>query len=649
MAKALRATRWERALVLLTGIGVAVVIIVALSWAQVVLMPVALAIFFTFLLSPVVTMLQQWMVGRITAVAIATTLTFLVVGCVFWITVSQISSLVTELPTTNYGATFMKKVDRLRSRMNGPLWERLESTLDNVNHTPVPATAEPPSDDTTNPVRTPVVTPVVVNQSDPLWMRFLAALFRPTLETLGQFGLTAVLVIFMLLKREDFRNRFIRLVGHGRMTVTTKAVDDASQRISRFLLMQFFLTVGYGAVLGVCLAIIGIKYALLWGFIVGMMRYIPYIGAPLTSLFPIALSLGQFDSWWPALIVIALIVGMELITANIIEPRVYGRSIGVSEVALLVSAAFWAFLWGPVGLILSCPLTVCLVVLGKYVPQLEFLAVLLGDEPTLPEDIVYYQRLAAKDQDEAYQVALAAAETQPLDQLYDKLVLPALHFASRDRQHDLLDADDVQFIQQATLEVLEELDEQYAARQPKTEEKEPAVPEEAGTKVRILGVPAYDRSDELALEMLRRLLDPNKWDLQIASVEDLTGEVAQQVEDEQSSLICIASLPPGGLAHVRYLCKRLRGRFPHLQIIVGRWGRDEADENQEERLKAAGADRIETTLQATRQHLNGWRPALIAREEDAKDAPSPASRHGDCSTVKQAPLSDKKGAVPVQG
>jgi hypothetical protein len=271
-----------------------------------------------------------------------------------------------------------------------------------------------------------------------------------------------VLVIFMLLKREDLRNRLLRLVGHGRLTVTTKAVDDAGQRISRFLLMQALINGTFGLSLAVGLFLIGVEYAFLWGFLAAILRYIPYLGTWIAAILPITLSLAMFEGWLQPLLVMALFLVIELICNNVLEPRLFGRSMGVSEVALLVVAAFWAFLWGPIGLVLSNPLTVCLVVLGKYVPQLEFFDVLLGDEPALDADVSFYQRLLARDQDEATEIVLTHVQTLGPEQVYDALLVKALCHVRRDREQDQLTDFDEEFILRATGEIVEDLSERHA-------------------------------------------------------------------------------------------------------------------------------------------------------------------------------------------
>ena len=249
-------------------------------------------------------------------------------------------------------------------------------------------------------------TAVVIEPQRAAWMSRMTSFLSPMLEYLGELALAIILVIFMLLKREELRNRIIRLAGQGKIVAATKFVDEAAHRVSRFLLMQAIVNASFGLIFGLGLLLIGVKYALLWGFLGAMLRYLPYIGPYLAVTFPISLSLAMSEGWGTTLMVIGLFLTLELIISNFIEPRLYGQSMGVSEIAMLVSAAFWAFLWGPIGLVLSSPLTVCLVVLGRYIPRLEFLSVLLGDEPALDAGISFYQRLLARDQDEAEDLIL---------------------------------------------------------------------------------------------------------------------------------------------------------------------------------------------------------------------------------------------------
>jgi len=605
---------WQRALIVLAGTGVGVVVIAGLYWAQVVFMPVAVAVYLTFLLSPLVKFLQRRGLGRLVSVLLTVLTTALLIGGLGWVFVRQVSGLVRELPT--YTANINAKIKSLKEK--GAASARLEQMIEDISgelksespaaKSSVPEAAPAPSAQDAQP---PVV---VVQPESPGWVTSLSSYLGRFLEFLGGLGLSLFLAILMLMKREELRNRFIRLVGHGQITHTTKAVDEAGQRISRYLLTQAVVNATFGLTLGLGLFLIGINRALLLGLLAGLLRYVPYIGALISSVLIAALSLAMFATWWQPLLVVGLILALELLTNNVVEPWVYGQSIGVSAVALLVSAAFWAFLWGPVGLMLSGPLTVCLVVLGKYVPRLEFIDVLLGDEPALDADVSFYQRLLARDQDEATQLVLAHAGTSAAEDVYDALLLPALNYVKRDRERDELTEADEQFVLRAMREILEDLGERKASAA--ADQGEPAEPGEKPSlrKVRIFGCPGRDELDALALEMLRQVLDPARWQMEILSVEMLSAELVALAGEKEPPVVCIGALPPGGLAHSRYLCKRLRARLPETRIVVGRWGLKDSAEQDRQQLQDAGADQVETTLLDTRKHLRAWLPVLTNEE-----------------------------------
>jgi predicted PurR-regulated permease PerM len=593
---------------------VGVVVVACLYWAQLVLIPVALAVFLAFLLSPLVAFLERGGLGRIAAVLLVVLLAALLLCGLGWVMTHQIMGLVEALP--EYTENIKGKIKSLRENTRSPAAERLERMVQEItgelqskpaareggaSGKPVPASERPPA--------------VVVQPEGPAWLSRLPSFLGHFAETLGGLALTFVLVIFMLLKREDLRNRLIRLIGHGRLTVTTKAVDDAGQRISRFLVMQVIVNGSFGLALGVGLLLIGVNYALLWGLLAAVLRYIPYIGSSIAALLPITLSLAMFEGWLQPVLVIGLFLVLELVAYNVVEPRLFGQSIGVSEVALLVAAAFWAFLWGPIGLVLSNPLTVCLVVLGKYVPHLGFLEVLLGDEQALDADVSYYQRLLARDQDEAAQLILAQAKTCPPGEVYDKLLVPALNYAKRDRERDDVTEADEQFVLRATREIVEDLGERQTAAAENTGAAQEGTEAPALAKVRVLACPGRDDADALALEMLRQLIDPAKWEVEILSVEMLSAELVALAGEKRPAAVCIGALPPGGLARTRYLCKRLRSCLPHAKIVVGRWGLKGNVEENKERLAEAGADQVETTLLETRDHLNAWLPVFAQGEE----------------------------------
>jgi hypothetical protein len=426
------------------------------------------------------------------------------------------------------------------------------------------------------------------------------------LERLASSGLVIVLVIFMLIQRENLRNRLIRLVGYGRLTITTKALEEAAQRISRYLLMQSIINASFGIAVGIALHLFGLPYAFLWGFLAAVLRFIPYVGPIAAALLPSVLSMAVFPGWtWP-LLVVATIIVLELINNMILEPLLYGESAGVSEVGLLIAVAFWTWLWGPIGLVLSTPLTVCVVVISKYMPQLDFIGILMSDEPVIEPSISYYQRLLAMDQDEAAEIVEEHLASHPKEQIFDDLLIPTLNYAKRDFAFDRMAESEQQFVLQATRQIVEDLDgsapEKASLDAPSTTKATPAVakPEGDTPKVRIMGCPVRDEADELALLMLQQLLDPSHYELEIIADELLAAEIIDQIAEKKPALICLASLPPGGLAQTRYLCKRLRARFPDSKLIVGRWGSRTDNSNV---MTDAGADKIGNKIIETRDHI----------------------------------------------
>ncbi|MCY2994030.1 MAG: AI-2E family transporter [Planctomycetota bacterium] len=616
MAKASAIPGWQLALLILTSTVVGVVVITCLYWARTVFIPVALAVFLAFLLAPLVATLQRHGLRRLPAVILVVILAAAVLGVVVWLVTVEVTNLAGEVP--KYTENIKVKIKSLRHLGQGSVTGRLEKMVQEITgewNLPAPSQGEKSDDQSAFAVSEQPI-PVVLQPESPSWLTRIPILLNPLLETLGGLALALVLVVFMLLQREDLRNRLIRLVGHGQITVMTKALDDAGQRISRFLLMQLVVNGAVGLTVGLGLLALGIEYAFLWGFLAAVFRYVPYIGVWIAAVPPAILSLAMFAGWVQPLLLLGLFLVIELIASNVVEPRLYGRSIGVSEVALLVAAALWAFLWGPIGLVLSSPLTVCLVVLGKYVPQLKFLDVLLGDEPPLDAHVTFYQRLLARDQDEATQLILTQVKVSSPEQVYDDFLVPALNYARRDRERDDLTESDEQFVLQATREILEDLGER---REAATQAEEAIHAEERGhiaapIQLRVLACPAHDQADRLALEMLRQLLDPTKWVVEVAGVELLTADLVAQVAEQAPALVCIGALPPGGLAHTRYLCKKLRARFPAVKIVVGRWGLVGNVQTNREQLQDAGADLTATTLLETRSQLSSLLP-ILAQEQ----------------------------------
>ena len=554
----------------------AALIATALYAAQAVFIPVALAVLLAFLLTPAVNQIQRRGLGRVPSVLLVVLLVFSALAGVAWVMTMQVTGLVDELP--RYRANLRQKVVDLRGAGKGTALDKVQSTAKEVlGELNRPDKSEKPGEE-------PV--PVVVTGHTNFWN------FRTLVEAAASAGLVVVLVVFMLIERHEMRNRLIRLVGFGRLTVTTRALDDAAQRIIRYLLMQSAINASFALAVGLGLLVIGLPYALLWAFLAGLLRFIPYVGTWMAALLPIILSLAVFPSWKQPLLVMALFVILEPLIYLVIEPLLYGHSVGVSQVALLVAVAFWTWLWGPVGLVLATPLTVCLVVLGKYVQELEFISVLMGDEPALEPDISFYQRLLAGDEVEATQIVQTYLRTNALDTVYDAVLISALAHARRDAEHGRLVDLDEQVVLRVAADVVEGVRTSLPRR-----------PTGAHLCGGVVACPARDELDELAVTMLCDVATSIPCDIALAPAGMLASEILSLVAERNPAVVCIGFVPPGGLAQTRYLCKRLRARFPELKILVGRWGGAEGIETARELLIRDGADAVGGTLLESREQL----------------------------------------------
>jgi predicted PurR-regulated permease PerM len=578
-----------RPLVALAGV---ILTCAALYWAQKILIPIALAILLAFVLSPAVHALQHRGLGRVPSVLIVVTLAFAVLAGVGVILSLQIKGLANDLP---------KHEDTIVAKIAGLLGSGQQSSLGNLEDT-IRDIAQRVRLQRGPPEKEPAPVRVIAATDYRQMLGQLRDAAGPAAEGLATTGLVVILVIFILVKREDLRNRLVHLIGQGRLIVTTRAIDEAAQRISKYLIVQLCINAGVGLVMAVGLFLLGIPYALLWGFLIALLRFVPFIGIWLAASVLVLFSVVVFPGWLQAALVVGLIALVEVVTANIIEPLLFGHSTGISSVALLVAAAFWTWLWGPIGLVLSTPMTACLVVLGKYVPPLAFFNILLGDEPVLEAEVTYYQRLLARDQDEAAELVETHLQDHSLETVYDEVLIPALVLAKRDRENGQLSRDQEQFILQATREVLNDLVLPHQRTQCK--EKAAGVRREQGPPgVVVFGCPVRDAEDELAMEMLSALLQETCCRMEVLSAQTLSGELVARADQEHAALICISALPPSGLAQARYLCKRLRLHFPDAKIAVGIWGETEQVEKARQRLRAAGADAVGTRLLETRDQV----------------------------------------------
>ncbi len=563
-----------------------VLVIGILYWAQAILVPFALAILLTFVLSPPVAWLQRW-IGRGAAVTVVVSLVFTLLGLAVWGIERQLEGIVADLPT--YRANILAKIADVRGASRGGSMERLQKTIDDITKDLAGGEGAPG-----------------VGQQTVIIREQLASGFSwlgPVVGPLGTAGLVVAMVIFMLLERQDLRDRLIGLFGHGRLAVTTKAFYEAGSRVSRQLLMQALVNLFYGTVAGIGLYLIGVPYAYMWGALAAALRFIPYVGAVFGAGAPILVSLAALEGWTGPLIVMAGFIILELFTNMVLEVILYAGAAGVSQVALLASVAFWTWLWGPLGLLMATPLTVCLVVLGKHVKGLEFLATLMADQPALAPEYGYYQRLLARDQDEAAELVERHIRTEAPHTVFDALLLPALNYAERDRMEGRLSPGEEANVVEATGELT--ADAADLLRQ-----LAPTVAMDADTPLlapreplRVLGYASKGIADQLALRMLSHLLEGFAIQIEITKMRMQAPELIQLVRDRGVSVVCLADLPPSPTSKTRYLVKRLRAAFPDARILVGRWCPDALADETNHPLKAAGANHIGTSLVDSRDEL----------------------------------------------
>ena len=588
-----------------------------LYFGRVIFVPLALALVFSFLLTPLVNFLERAHLGRVPSTLTVLALCFAIAAGVAWKVSGQLLEITGHLP--DYKENLEETIRSLRPPRNGPIGQAT-ATVRELNKELAAAPGQVASHaagDPNNHGRSSSPIPVQVTAPPTNLLQDVRALLGPLAGPLEIAVIVIIFTAFMLIEREDLRNRLIRLGGQGQLTLMTQALDDASRRLSRYLLLQFLVNAGYGGLFGLGLYFIGVPHPLLWGILAALLRLVPYIGTLIAAAFPVAMAFAVFPGWNHALLIVGLFLSLELIIANLIEPWLYGAHTGISSLAILVAAVFWSMLWGPVGLILSTPLTVCLMLVGRYVPQLSFLEVLLGDEPALSPHELLYQRLLAKDQSEARNIAEGELQGKSLGSLYETILIPALGLAEEDRHSEAISGPTSEFICQSARELIDDLGER-AEPQDATGEvidtndvngNDDADSREAS--FHIVCVPARDEADELVGMMLTQLLEQvghRATYLAIGTVHDML----EQVDQGGYAAVCVSALPPFAVGQARSLCKRMRAKFPELRIVVGLWGFTGGVLKAQERVGSGCTDAVATTL--------GEALLQIRRLSEAEDA-----------------------------
>jgi hypothetical protein len=400
-------------------------------------------------------------------------------------------------------------------------------------------------------------------------------------------------------------------------------LEEAGQRISRYLLMQITINGCFGIIISLALFLIALPYAFLWGFLSVPLLFIPVIGFWTAAALPTILSMGVFTDWWWPLVVVGLFLVLKTIINMLLEPLLYGRTVGVSPVPLLMMIAFWTWLWGPVGLLLATPLTVCLVVFAKNVPQLEFVEVLLSDEPAMEIQVSFYQRLLAMDQVEAIEILKQYLKEHKPENVYDELLMPSLSYAKEDRRRNNLSDREELFLFKAMREIIEIAGDELQRSTITEDGRTASSAKDPLPTMKIIGCPAHGEADEVALLMLRQLLVPKNCSVDILSSAALAAEVIARVREHNPDLLCIAAVAPDGWVQVRYLSKRLRASFPDLRLVIGRWGLGEFEENGDSLSDDPGE--LGSTLLQTRDRITNLRQLISDVDTNARTEMLPAT------------------------
>jgi predicted PurR-regulated permease PerM len=568
-----------------------VVIVGCVYVGREVLVPMALAILMSFVLAPPVDFLQRWYVPRSLAVIGVVLLAFAGVFSLGGLMISQVNQLASDLP--RYQSTLREKIQNLRGVAVGTgTLERASEVLQKLSQeidrpSAVAPTAATPATMPRSPDR-PIM--VEVKQPDPGALQTLAALIAPLIHPLATTGIVVIFIIFILIQKQDLRNRLVRLAGSRDLQRTTAAIDDAGQRLSRLFLTQLALNAGFGLVIGTGLWFIGVPSAPLWGMLAMILRFVPYIGPPISAIFPLVLAAAVGTGWAMVIWTGALFLVVESIVGNAVEPVVCGHSTGLSPVAIIASATFWTWLWGPIGLILATPLSVCLVVLGRHVDRLKFLDVMLGDRPPLTPPELVYQRMLARDSVEAAEQAEEFLKEKPLLTYYEEVLVEALKLAQTDADRGFLDDDRMLRIRDAVAEIVDDLsdykdksDEVAAAgTDAKTdaplahinsvEESLGRTAEEVPLNWRngkpVLCIPGIGPLDEAFTLIVAQSIERQEIGVRAERWDALSVSRVFSLDTDGVELMCLCYLANVTSAQIRYSVRRLRRRAPDAFILV---------------------------------------------------------------------------------
>jgi predicted PurR-regulated permease PerM len=601
--QAFKARTSEDLIALLSAVAtaiLAVIIIMVLYFGREIVIPIALAILLSFVLAPLVGLLQRMRIPRGLAVVSVVIIAFALIFAMGSLLATQLTQLAGDLP--RYQSTISEKIQLFRETTAGRgTLERASGMLKDLSKEldkPKEAASAPGVGASLKAPVPPVPVPVEVRQPEPGALESLQSLITPLLHPLATTGIIIIFVIFILLQREDLRNRLIRLAGSHDLQRTTAALDDAASRLSRLFLIQLLLNGSFGVIIGTGLWLIGVPSAILWGILAAVLRFVPYIGAAIAAAFPLALAVAVDPTWSMLLWTLALFVVVEPIVGHVIEPMLYGHSTGLSPVAVVASATFWTGLWGPIGLVLATPLTVCLVVLGRHVDRLEFLDVMFGDRPALSPPEIFYQRMLAGDPTEASEKAEEFLKERSLSSYYDQVALKGLQMAQADAERGALDHERLTKIRDAVSEFANNISDQDDRPLQKVSSttdieassavatvaedayenlpllsKEELPPEWQGEHP-VLCVAGRSLIDEAAAIMLGQLSTAHGLSARVEAAEALSTTNIFRLDTTGIAIVCLVYMDASSPAHMRYAVRRLRRKLPKATIILGCWVKD---------------------------------------------------------------------------
>lgn len=574
------------------------VVIAFLFFARDVFVPLSMAVLLSFLLATPCTYLERKGVRRTLSVAVVVGFSFVLFVGLAWLVSSQFYDLAKKLP--DYHSVIEEKLKSLKSSPNGTVSKFSKMVQHMAEELEAPDGKEQIPDNhqiTALPSQTEAI-PVEIHQPRFGFFDVLWGVTGPILRPVGTGFMVLVVLIFMLHSREDLRNRMIRLAGTDRMDLTTDTLDEAAQRVSRYLSMQLLVNCCFGFLVGTGLHFIGMPSPWLWGVLALILRFIPFVGPWIAAVPPMMLALAIVPGWEKLAWTTGLFMVVELITSNLVEPVLYGSSTGVSPVALILAAIFWTWLWGPVGLLLSTPLTVCLAVIGLHMPRMRVLHVLLGDEPVLTPETLFYQRLLAKDRQEADGIVEAFLKEKPLTQVCDELLVPALSYAKEDLASGRLGKEKENFIFDNITQLIEDLAEERNDACQVTNPPGGASGETKPAAPAVVVIPARGRADEVAGLMFKEILGRRAVHASVlSSSSGLTADCLEVLAGSNARIVCISAVAPNALRRGRHLCKKIRAAFPEIRIIVALWGGPHDLTAAREALAACAPDFVASTFE----------------------------------------------------